>query len=469
MAKAKNKTIYVCQTCGAQRSRWEGKCADCGSWNSYVEETFSDAPSRYSKPGKDRGWVSNSQQLATHKLDQRLDESKLGRHITGIEELDRVLGGGLAESSFVLLGGAPGIGKSTLLLQLTGGLAAQGKKTLYVSAEESVAQTANRAHRLGIKSANIEIAAESNMNVILELAEKTQPDVLIVDSVQTVYIPEVTAAPGSVSQVRESAGQLMHFAKNSKSAVILIGHVTKDGNIAGPKVLEHMVDCVLSFEGDGTNQHRLLRTLKNRFGSAFELGVFAMSASGLKEIKNPSEMFLQERNADRIGSAVFAAMEGTRPVLCEIQALTLQTQGQFPRRTAIGIDLNRLHLITAVLDRHLGIKLSFSELYLSVVGGLKIEEPAADLSVAAAIISTESNETLPSGAIFLGEIGLTGEIRAISFPEIRMKEAIKLGFTEFYLPYFNQKSFDDPSLLKKHKVHFLKSVHDLDRVLRKVF
>jgi len=470
MAKAKNKTLYVCQNCGTQRSRWEGKCSDCGAWNSYVEETFTDAPARYGKSNtKERGWVSNSTQLTTHKLDQRLEDSQLGRHKTGIEELDRVLGGGLAESSFVLLGGAPGIGKSTLLLQLSGGLAKQSKKILYVSAEESVAQTANRAGRLGINNGHIEIASESNMTVILDLAEKIKPDVLIVDSIQTVYLPEVTAAPGSVSQVRESAGALMHFAKTSKSAVLLIGHVTKDGNIAGPKVLEHMVDCVLSFEGDGTNNHRLLRTIKNRFGSAFELGVFEMSGAGLKEIKNPSEMFLQERNEERVGSAVYASMEGTRPVLCEIQALTLPTQGQFPRRTSIGIDINRLHLITAVLDRHLGVKLSFSELYISVVGGLKIEEPAADLSMAAAILSADANQTLPSGAIFLGEIGLTGEIRAVSFPEIRMKEAIKLGFKEFYLPYFNQKSFEDQALLKKNKVHFLKSVHDLDRILRKVF
>ncbi len=471
MAKSKNKTIYVCQNCGAQRSRWEGKCSDCGAWNSYVEETFVEDHGGYGKAAKTdkRGWVSSSEKLQTHSLGQSLKETELPRYKTNIEELDRVLGGGLAESSFVLLGGAPGIGKSTLLLQLSGGISNQGLKVLYVSAEESVAQTASRAQRLGIKNSHIEIASESNMNVILDLAEKNKPDVLIIDSVQTVFIPEVTSAPGSVSQVRESAGQLMNFAKKTKTAVLLIGHITKDGNIAGPKVLEHMVDCVLSFEGDGMQQHRLLRSIKNRFGSANELGVFQMSSLGLKEVKNPSEIFLQERNEERVGSAVFASMEGTRPLLCEIQALTLPTQNTFPRRTSIGIDINRLHLLTAVLDRHLGIKLSFSELYVNVVGGLKIDEPAADLSMAAAILSADSNRQLPPRSIFLGEIGLTGEIRAISFPEIRIKEAVKLGFNEFYLPHFNQKSFEDPSLLKKNRVHFLKSVHDLEKCLGKLF
>jgi len=475
MAKAKNKTIYVCQTCGAQRSRWEGKCSDCGAWNSYVEETFVEDHGGYGHLSKSaaktdqRGWVSSAEKLQTHALGQTLSEVNLIRYRTGIEELDRVLGGGLAESSFVLLGGAPGIGKSTLLLQLSGGLAMQGKKVLYISAEESVSQTASRAKRLGIQSQNIEIASESNMHVILELAESKNPDVMIIDSVQTVFIPDVASAPGSVSQVRESAGQLMNFAKKTKTAVLLIGHITKDGHIAGPKVLEHMVDCVLSFEGDGMNQHRLLRAIKNRFGSAHELGVFQMTGLGLKEVANPSEIFLQERNEERIGSAVFAAIEGTRPLLCEIQALTLQTQNAFPRRTAIGIDINRLHLLTAVLDRHLGLKLSFSELYVNVVGGLKIEEPAADLSMAAAILSTDMNKTLPLRSIFLGEIGLTGEIRAISFPEIRIKEAIKLGFTQFYLPKFNEQSFEDVTILKNHKVHFLKTVQDLEKSLGGIF
>lgn len=466
MAKAKNKTVFVCQNCGAQKPRWEGKCSDCGEWNSLVEEKFSDGTGGFGGKSAPRSWVSsNNVNAQVVRLDQSLTEISMSRAKTDISELDRVLGGGLAESSFVLLGGAPGIGKSTLLLQMAGGLAKNNKKVLYVSAEESVSQSASRAHRLGIRSPLIEIASESNMSLILDLAEKNKPDVLIVDSVQTVFIPEVTSAPGSVSQVRESAGQLMTFAKRTKTAVMLIGHVTKDGNLAGPKVLEHMVDCVLSFEGDGSSHYRLLRTLKNRFGSALELGVFEMSGLGLKEVTNPSELFLQERSQNRIGSSIFCSLEGTRPLLCEIQALSLNSNTSFPRRTSVGIDINRLHLLTAVLDRHLGIKLSFSDLYVNVVGGLKIDEPSVDAAIAAAILSTDRNQALDADALFLGEIGLTGEIRAISFPEIRIKEAMKLGFKQFYLPASNQKHFEDPGLLKKNHVVFLKSVHDLAKTI----
>lgn len=466
MAKSKNKTIFVCQSCGAQRARWEGKCSDCGSWNTFVEETHTDSSSGYGgKSGASRGWVtSNSSDVQTVRLDQSLNAVKMHRISTKIGELDRVLGGGLAESSFVLLGGAPGIGKSTLLLQMAGGIGSQKKKVLYISAEESTNQSASRAHRLGIHYDTIEIASENNINIILDLAEKIKPDVLIVDSVQTIFVPEVTAAPGSVSQVRESAGQLMMYAKKTKTAVVLIGHITKDGNLAGPKVLEHMVDCVLSFEGDNNTHFRLLRTLKNRFGSAQELGVFEMSAGGLKEVSNPSELFLQERSQNRVGSSIFASLEGTRPLLCEIQALSLNSNTSFPRRTSVGIDINRIHLLTAVLDRHLGIKLSFNDLYVNVVGGLKIEEPGVDLALAAAILSTDRNQAIAADALYLGEIGLTGEIRAVSFPEIRIREAVKLGFKQFYLPQFNKKHFEDAGLLKNIRVNFLKSVHDLDKL-----
>lgn len=466
MAKSKTKSIFVCQSCGAQRARWEGKCADCGSWNSFVEETQTDSSSGFGgKSGTARGWVAtNSSSVQTIRLDQSLTTAQLNRMSTEIPELDRVLGGGLAESSFVLLGGAPGIGKSTLLLQMAGGLAGRQKKVLYISAEESTNQSASRAHRLGIRSEHIQMASENNMNLILDLAEKLQPDVLIVDSVQTIFVPEVTAAPGSVSQVRESAGQLMLYAKKTRTAVVLIGHITKDGNLAGPKVLEHMVDCVLSFEGDSNSHFRLLRTLKNRFGSAQELGVFEMSAGGLRGVENPSELFLQERSQNRVGSSIFASLEGTRPILCEIQALSLNSNTSFPRRTSIGIDVNRIHLLTAVLDRHLGIKLSFNDLYINVVGGLRIEEPGVDLAIAAAVLSTDRNQPIAADALYLGEIGLTGEIRAVSFPEIRIREAVKLGFKQFYLPHFNRKHFEDPGLLKNIRVNFLKSVHDLDKL-----
>lgn len=470
MAKAKNKTIYVCQSCGAQKPRWEGRCTDCGEWNTLVEEKFTENSGGFGGKSPQRGWA-NQGASSVHriKLDQSHSEAILNRSSTGLEELDRVLGGGLAESSFVLLGGAPGIGKSTLLLQMAHGLAKNNKKILYISAEESTAQTASRAHRLGIKNEQIEIASESNMNLILEISEKLQPDVLIVDSVQTIFVPEITSAPGSVSQVREAAGQLMLFAKKTKTAVVLIGHVTKDGNLAGPKVLEHMVDCVLSFEGDSNSHFRLLRTLKNRFGSAQELGVFEMGSLGLREVKNPSELFLQERSQNRVGSSIFCSLEGTRPLLCEIQALTLKTQNAFPRRTSLGIDINRLHLLTAVLERHLGLKLSFSDLYINVVGGLRIEEPSVDLSVAASIMSSDRDLALPGDAVFLGEIGLTGEVRAITFPELRIKESIKLGFKQFYLPFNNQRHFEDPGLLKKIRVNFIKNVHDLDKVFGREF
>jgi len=387
------------------------------------------------------------------------------RFDTGYQELNRVLGGGLAKGSFVLLGGSPGIGKSTLLLQMAGGLADNKSRVLYISGEESVAQTGSRAHRLGIKSPLIEIAAESNLHTIMDLARHRKPDVLVVDSIQTVYLSDLQAAPGSVSQVRECAGHLMGLAKQGDITVILIGHVTKDGTIAGPKVLEHMVDCVLSFDGDASYNFRLLRSLKNRFGAAQELGVFQMNAKGLEEVTNPSELFLEERGDQLIGSAVFASMEGTRPLLCEVQALTLSTPMAMPRRTALGIDVNRLHLLTAVLDRHLDIRLSQSDIFINVVGGLKLVEPAADLAVAAAILSTEGRKELDAKTVFFGEIGLTGEVRGVSFVETRMKEADKLGFQHFVIPFSNKKHLGDFKLPKDKKISYIKNVRELERLI----
>jgi DNA repair protein RadA/Sms len=464
MAKSKSKTIYVCQNCGAQRSRWEGKCTDCGAWNTLVEEIV--APE-----AKTRGWSLGSEGTpgtVTTKpvaLDQRLEAMHMVRFDTGYQELNRVLGGGLAKGSFVLLGGSPGIGKSTLLLQMAGGLADNKSRVLYISGEESVAQTGSRAHRLGIKSPLIEIAAESNLHTIMDLARHRKPDVLVVDSIQTVYLSDLQAAPGSVSQVRECAGHLMGLAKQGDITVILIGHVTKDGSIAGPKVLEHMVDCVLSFDGDASYNFRLLRSLKNRFGAAQELGVFQMNAKGLEEVTNPSELFLEERGDQLIGSAVFASMEGTRPLLCEVQALTLSTPMAMPRRTALGIDVNRLHLLTAVLDRHLDIRLSQSDIFINVVGGLKLIEPAADLAVAAAILSTEGRKELDAKTVFFGEIGLTGEVRGVSFVETRMKEADKLGFQHFVIPFSNKKHLGDFKLPKDKKISYIKNVRELERLI----
>ncbi|MFS4460761.1 DNA repair protein RadA [Bdellovibrio sp. HCB2-146] len=463
MAKSKTKTIYTCQNCGAQRPKWEGKCSDCGAWNSYVEELQQEEP-------KTRGWSTgtNEKGVASMKpvsLDQRLEEIQLDRFDTSFEELNRVLGGGLARGSFVLLGGSPGIGKSTLLLQMAGGLAQDKRRVLYISGEESISQTGSRAHRLGIRSPLIEIGAESNLTSIMELARFKKPDVLVVDSIQTMYLPDLQAAPGSVSQVRECAGHLMGLAKQDNIAVILIGHVTKDGTIAGPKVLEHMVDCVLSFDGDTNYNFRLLRALKNRFGAAHELGVFQMNSKGLEEVSNPSELFLEERGDQLIGSAVFASMEGTRPLLCEVQALTLSSPMAMPRRTALGIDVNRLHLLTAVLDRHLDVRLAHNDIFINVVGGLKLVEPAADLAVAAAILSTEGRKDLDAKTCFFGEIGLTGEVRGVSFVESRLKEADKLGFTHFVIPFSNKRHMADVKLSTDKKVTFIKNVRELSRLI----
>ena len=462
VAKSKSKTIFVCQNCGAQRPRWEGKCSDCGAWNSLVEETFSSEP-------KGRGWSLGSEPgkvtIKPTSLDQSIEALEFKRLHTGFTELNRVLGGGLVQGSFVLLGGAPGIGKSTLLMQMAGGLAKEGAEVLYISGEESVAQTGSRAQRLGIRSKNVKVSSESNLNLILDLAKKEKPDVLVVDSIQTIFLPDLEAAPGSVSQVRECAGHLMSLAKNEGMSVILIGHVTKDGNIAGPKVLEHMVDCVLSFDGDMAQNFRLLRSLKNRFGATHELGVFRMNSEGLEEVLNPSELFLEERGDSLVGSAVFASMEGSRPLLCEVQALTISSPMAMPRRTALGIETNRLHMLTAVIDRHLDIRLAHSDIFVNVVGGLRLDEPSSDLAVAAAILSTERRKEIHANTVFFGEVGLTGEVRAVSFAEQRLKEADKLGFSQFVMPASNQKHLQDVKLSKDKKILWVKTIRDLAKII----
>jgi DNA repair protein RadA/Sms len=466
MAKSKSKSIYVCQNCGAQRPRWEGRCTDCGAWNSFVEEVIE---KETQTSARQRGWSPAASTPAGERPFVRLDETvqnmAIQRLSTGYFELDRVLGGGLVDGSFTLLGGDPGIGKSTLLLQMCGGLAKQGVKVLYVSGEESVTQSALRAQRLGVRSANVHMASESNLEAIRDLATSVKPQVMIVDSIQTVYLPEIASAPGSVSQVRECAAQLMNLAKGSGISVWLIGHVTKEGQIAGPKVLEHMVDTVLSFEGDMSHQFRLLRALKNRFGATHELGVFQMDAHGLAEVSNPSELFLEERGTKLIGSTVFSSMEGTRPLLCEVQALTSFTPMPNPRRTSLGFDVNRVHLLTAVLNKHLGMKLATADVFINVVGGLKLMEPAADLAVAAALISTETSTEVEAKMCFFGEIGLTGEVRAVSFVEARLNEAAKLGFTTFVAPASNRKHLAelDPSL--KSKIAWVKDVGDLVKIM----
>jgi DNA repair protein RadA/Sms len=389
----------------------------------------------------------------------------VNRYASKISELDRVLGGGLVPGSFVLLGGDPGIGKSTLLLQMAGGLAASGNSVLYISAEESIEQTADRARRLGIIQPKVMIGNENNLDTIISHVEQNKPDILIVDSIQTVYLSELASAPGSVSQVRECAGRLMVFAKNNNVTIILIGHVTKEGTIAGPKVLEHLVDTVLSFEGDRNHQFRLLRAIKNRFGATHEMGVFQMQSEGLKEVSNPSELFLEDRGDSTLGSVVFASMEGTRPLLCEIQALTSSSYLPMPRRTSIGIDVNRIHLLCAVLDRHAELGLAHADVFINVVGGLKLGETASDLAVAASLISSERDTEIFSKAVFFGEIGLTGEVRGVPFVDQRIKEAAHLGFEKFYVPFANKKHIEnvDAGILKK--VIWVKQVRDLLHML----
>jgi len=367
--------------------------------------------------------------------------------------------------SFVLVGGDPGIGKSTLLLQMAGGLANRDARVLYVSGEESIDQTGLRAERLGLlegaAAENVMLSAESQLEVIREMALAERPDVLVVDSIQTVFLSDLTSAPGSVAQVRECAASLMNLAKGHGISVFVIGHVTKEGQIAGPKVLEHMVDTVLSFEGDKTHAFRLLRALKNRFGATHELGVFAMDSSGLVEVSNPSELFLEERGDRLIGSAVYCSMEGSRPLLCEIQALTISTNQAMPRRTSIGFETNRVHLLAAVLNRHLNLRLAQSDLFINVVGGLKLEEPAADFAVAAALISSETGNELDAKTCFFGELGLTGEARAVPFAESRLREAKKLGFERLVVPFSNKKQLAPMGKEALKGVVFVKNAAEL--------
>ncbi len=442
MRKTKARSQFICQHCGAQRPKWEGRCTDCGSWNSFVEE-LSPTVIKTNHP-----WIKKQESKLVTLDQSQLTKTSDSRLQTGIRELDRVLGGGLFPGSFTLLGGSPGIGKSTLTLQMIARLAEQDHKVLYVSAEESTGQTQSRARRLGIQSKNILLAAEGNLENIFKLVSKAKPMVLIIDSIQTVSMDELSSAPGSVSQVRECASQLMTLAKTNNYCVFLIGHVTKDGSIAGPRVLEHMVDTVLSFDGDQSHQFRLLRSVKNRFGPAQELGVFSMSAQGLKEVENPSEMFLEERGEKLVGSSIFPSIEGSRPLLCEIQALVTPTHLPIPRRASLGFDIQRVHLLVAVLCKQLNFNLNQDDIFINVVGGLKLTDTATDLAVVAALISSNKNKALDAMACFSGEVGLTGEVRGVPYCDLRVKEGMKLGFKKFYLPVSNKKHLEK-NLLKQ--------------------
>lgn len=420
---AKRSSSFVCQNCGAVSARWAGKCDSCGSWNTIVEEGANAGIGAGPKK------VSSSRGRIIELVPLSGEDAEAPRIVTGIGELDRVTGGGFVTGSAILIGGDPGIGKSTLLLQACAALADAGAPVVYISGEEAVAQVRLRAERLGLSAASVALAAETSVEDILATLEAgPAPAMVIVDSVQTLWTETAESAPGTVSQVRASAQALVRYAKNSGAAVVLVGHVTKDGQIAGPRVVEHMVDAVLYFEGDGTHQFRILRSVKNRFGPTHEIGVFEMTGSGLREVSNPSALFLGERHGKTPGAAVFAGMEGTRPILVEIQALVAPSPLGNPRRAVVGWESSRLSMILAVLEARCGLRIGAHDVYLAVAGGLKISEPAADLAVAAALISSASGVALPSETVYFGEVALSGSIRPVAHASTRLSEARKLGF-----------------------------------------
>src|SRR3954468_6344763 len=425
---ARREASYVCQNCGAAYSRWQGKCDACGDWNTIAEESA--ATARPAMPGRAprKGRLFALEPLAGETHDAP-------RLPCGIAEFDRVTGGGFVRGSVLLLGGDPGIGKSTLLIQVAATIARGGHRAVYISGEEAVAQLRLRAERLGLGGAAVELAAETAVeDIIATLSEGKTPRLVVIDSIQTMWTDLVESAPGTVTQVRGSAQALIRFAKRSGAAIILVGHVTKDGQIAGPRVVEHMVDAVMSFEGEGSHQFRILRAVKNRFGPTDEIGVFEMTGAGLREVGNPSELFLSERDLGSAGTAVFAGIEGTRPLLVEIQALVAPTSLGTPRRAVNGWDANRLSMVLAVLEAHCGVTLAAHDVYLNVAGGLRIQEPAADLAAAAALVSSLAGASLPAEAVYFGEVSLSGAIRPVAQAAARMKEAAKLGFTRAFAP-----------------------------------
>ena len=433
-------TIYVCQNCGNQSRKWLGKCPDCGEWNSFVEEKFRPTAQAAGKNSPAIGSSSfrENKPIAYGEIESQDD----ARTSSGIGEFDRVLGGGIVDGSLVLIGGAPGIGKSTLIAQVADRLSANNLKVLYVSGEESERQIKMRGERLGINAENLFLLPETNLENILNETERMKPNVVIVDSIQTVFSEKIESAPGSVSQVREVAGQFMMFAKSTGTAVFLIGHVTKEGSIAGPKALEHIVDTVLYFEGDRHHNHRIIRATKNRFGAANEIGIFEMTNEGLKPVGNPSEVFLQERPEGANGSVVTVCMEGTRPMLVEVQALVTGTKFGTGRRMAQGFDYNRTSLLIAVLEKRVGFQLAGDDVFINVAGGLEIDEPAADLGVIAAISSSFRNLQIPPDVAVFGEVGLTGEVRGVLQGETRAREAQTLGFKKLILPASNKKGLE---------------------------
>jgi len=432
---AKEKTIYSCGACGASSPRWLGKCPGCGAWNTLVETAADAGPGKNRLSAAGGQYAGLAQAQAAMPL-SAIEASEVARTPTGLGELDRVLGGGVVEGGVVLIGGDPGIGKSTLLLQALDALQRLGLPTLYVTGEESGAQVALRSRRLGIEGSQVQVLAEIQLEQIMATAQALQPAVCVIDSIQTVYSDQLTSAPGSVAQVRECAAHLTRLAKATGIAVVLVGHVTKEGALAGPRVLEHMVDTVLYFEGDTHSSYRLVRAIKNRFGAVNEIGVFAMTERGLKGVSNPSAIFLSQHSEPVPGSCVLVTLEGTRPLLVEVQAL-VDGGGPSPRRLSVGLERDRLAMLLAVLHRHAGVSCADQDVFVNAVGGVRISEPAADLAVLLAITSSLRARALPKGFIAFGEVGLAGEVRPAPRGQERLKEAAKLGFTVAVVPKAN--------------------------------
>ena len=446
MAKGK-KTIFFCQNCGHEENKWLGQCPMCKEWNTFVEENISVSKASMVKQAKEVEVVSLNQ----------IETNQEERICTDIKELDRVLGGGIVPGSLILVGGDPGIGKSTLLLQVCQRLCENKKEVLYISGEESLKQIKLRANRMGDFKDNMYLLCETNLDVIKSVIEKRRPEIAIIDSIQTMYNEEVASAPGSVSQVRESTNVFMQLAKGLGISIFIVGHVTKEGTVAGPRVLEHMVDTVLYFEGDRHASYRILRGVKNRFGSTNEIGVFEMRQNGLVEVENPSEFMLSGKPEHASGSVVACSMEGTRPILLEIQALVCNSNFGMPRRTAAGTDFNRVNLLMAVLEKRAGIHMSNSDAYVNIAGGMKINEPAIDLGIVMALVSSYKNHPIDEKTVVFGEVGLSGEVRAVSMPEQRVTEAKKLGFETCIIP---EVSKDIVKGIKGIKIVGVKTIHD---------
>jgi DNA repair protein RadA/Sms len=452
---AKNKTFYACQSCGFHSPKWLGKCPNCGEWESLTEERITEEP-----PAK-----RASASLGAGESPRPITDIQLNgkdRLQCGIDEFDRVLGGGIVGGSVILIGGDPGIGKSTLLLQVLDGIASQGQKVLYVSGEESAKQTKMRADRLGIHASDLLVLCETSVDGVLENIRETEPRVVVIDSIQAVFSPDLQSAAGSISQVRETSNRIIYTAKSTALPVLLIGHVTKDGAIAGPRVLEHMVDTVLYFEGDTGHSYRILRAVKNRFGSTNEIGVFEMRDAGLEAVSSPSEIFLAERPSNASGSVVVPSVEGTRPVLVELQGLVTKSFLAMPRRTTTGVDYHRVAILVAVLEKKVGLNLFDQDIFLNVAGGIRVTEPGADLGVVAAIVSSFQDRPVAEKMVLFGEVGLGGEVRAVAQPESRVKESAKMGFKRCLLPKANLERIKPD---KEMELVGVRSVEEMMKVL----